>query len=211
VHPATFLGRTVAPSVELTRVLAPFRDEVRAEVQRPIGAHLAHPLPAYGPHGSSPLGDVMLEAMRAAAGVEIAVQNRGGIRADLPDGDLTYGQVFEAMPFDNRVAVLELDAGELRALVAHLAARSRGALPLVSGLRVSRADGGVDVRLADGSPLVEGRVYAVATNDYLALGGEGLNKVLPGVGSDRLRVLDLEVRTALIRYLRRHHGAATPR
>jgi 5'-nucleotidase len=200
VRPATFLGREVTPSAELEAVLAPYRDEVKTQATRPIGAHLDEPLPVHV-GSTSPLGDVVMEAMRRASGVSIALQNRGGLRAGLPAGELTYADAFEAMPFDNHLAVLRLTGIELEAVLGHLVARGREG-PLVSGLRVEQRDGRLLLSLPDGSPVEASHTYPVVTNDYLAMGGEGLAKVLDKVPAERVVYADLDVRTALVDYLR---------
>lgn len=205
LKPATFLGRTIAPSAALAKVVAPYQSEVKAAAERHIGARLDAPLAVRGPGGASPLGDALIEAMKSTGGATIAVQNRGGMRSDLPAGDLTYSEVFECMPFDNRVAVMELTASELEAFLGVLFDRPIGG-PIVSGLEVKRTAEGLSVREPDGSPLRPGRSYKLATNDYLAQGGEGAAKVLAKVPPERIQVLDIEVRAAFVDYLRKRYG-----
>jgi 2',3'-cyclic-nucleotide 2'-phosphodiesterase (5'-nucleotidase family) len=203
---ATFLGRPITPSPALSKVVAPYQAEVQAAADRHIGARLDAPLAVRGPGGSSPLGDALIEAMKHTGGVDIAVQNRGGMRSDLPAGDLTYSQVFECMPFDNRVAVMELTRTELEAFLGVLFDRPLGG-PIVSGLRVTRDEKGVTVREADGSALRPDRTYRLATNDYLALGGEGAAKALAKVPPEHIQVMDVEVRASFVDYLRRRYGS----
>jgi 5'-nucleotidase len=54
--------------------------------------------------------DLLKEARPSAA---IGIMNGGGLRADLPAGPLTYGTLFEAFPFDNRIATTKLTAKDL--------------------------------------------------------------------------------------------------
>ena len=49
------------------------------------------------------LGNLVAESMRLAVHADVGVQNLGGIRADLRAGHITYGQVYEVLPFDNTV------------------------------------------------------------------------------------------------------------
>src|SRR6185503_20573878 len=85
----------------------------------------------------SPLGNLFTDAYRAAvAGADVSINNTsGGLRSDLPPGPLTYGSVFEVMPFDNRLVAFHLTGAELRGILATQIARVP-ALVGVSGLRV---------------------------------------------------------------------------
>ena len=65
---------------------------------------------------ASPLGNLVTDAYLAAVpGADVALNNSGGgLRADLPAGPLTYGSVFEVMPFDNLLVSLRLTGRQLR-------------------------------------------------------------------------------------------------
>lgn len=47
------------------------------------------------------LGDLCADAYRAVSGADIALVNGGGIRADIPAGDITYGQIIKVHPYGN--------------------------------------------------------------------------------------------------------------
>src|SRR5262249_62039819 len=83
-----------------------------------LGLKLAGPIPAaYGAESSE--GDWFTDLMTAASPSKVAraLTSGGGLRADIPAGDLTYGQLFEAMPFDNRFAIVEVKGKHIRRLV----------------------------------------------------------------------------------------------
>ena len=83
----------------------------------------------------SPLGNLFADLMRAARrGADVALTNGGGLRADLPAGPLTYGQLFEAAPFDNRFATIPSTGAELTDAVARNLGRDNGIVSL-SGVR----------------------------------------------------------------------------
>lgn len=132
--------------------------------------------------------------------VDIGVVNFGGLRAPLPQGNITVGNVYELMPFENSIAVLELDAAQVQTMANQLAVR--GGEP-VSGIRF-RIDNGraVDV-LVGHEPLRNDRTYLVATNSYMADGGDGVPVFLQARSRTDLPVL---IREAMIEYirLRRH-------
>jgi len=132
------------------------------------------------------IGVLVAEAMRRAVDAEIGWQNGGGIRAGLPEGEVTRGDVLSALPFGNTTARLVLRGNALIAALENGLARlpaPSGRFPQLAGLRftadAARPPGSrvvaVEVRGADGSwaPLDPARAYSVATNNFLRRGGDG--------------------------------------
>src|SRR5205807_2333129 len=62
----------------------------------------------------STIGDFITDAMRADAKVDVALQNPGGMRADLDAGPITRGEVYAIMPFDNTIATIDLTGAQLK-------------------------------------------------------------------------------------------------
>ncbi len=134
--------------------------------------------------GESAVGDLVTDAMRAASGVDVALQNPGGLRADLPAGEITRGSIYEIMPFDNTIVTLELTGAELRATLEE--GLRYGRVTQVSGLRF-RFDVGrpemqrlIELTLADGSPLDPAKTYKVAANNFMATGGDNYATLAKG-------------------------------
>ena len=61
------------------------------------------------------LGNFMADAYRAAGGGDVSVMNRGGVRAPLDSGTVTYGELFEVAPFGNMLVRLTITGAGLRA------------------------------------------------------------------------------------------------
>jgi 2',3'-cyclic-nucleotide 2'-phosphodiesterase (5'-nucleotidase family) len=168
---------------------------------RPI-ARLAAPLQRQGDQYA--LGNLLADAYRAAARADVAIVNNGGIRADLERGAVTWGELFEVVPFQNFVTRVTVTGAELREAIDH-AVGSREAAAHVSGVRVvvSGAPPGerrvVGLTLADGRPVRDGARYTLAVPDYLASGGSGY-AMLRGRPSVNTGVVDLD---AVIAYLRK--------
>ena len=59
------------------------------------------------------LGDLCADAYRAVSGADIALVNGGGIRADIPAGDITYGQIIKVHPYGNALCVVEATGQEI--------------------------------------------------------------------------------------------------
>lgn len=59
------------------------------------------------------LGDLCADAYRFISGADVAIINGGGIRADIPAGDITYGQIIAVHPFGNELCVAEVTGQEI--------------------------------------------------------------------------------------------------
>ncbi len=112
--------------------MAPALARVHALQATPLGVVLDTPIPrAAAP--DSPLGNLFADAQRERTGADVAINNnvRGGLRADLPAGPLTFGRLYDVFPFDNRLLTLTITGAELRAVLADEVRRNRrGALAL---------------------------------------------------------------------------------
>jgi 5'-nucleotidase len=123
----------------------------------------------------SPLGNLVADEIRKATHADVGLTNGGGLRADLPPGELTYGALFEALPFDNRLATLTLTASALKQLLARNFAHDKGILS-VSGIRArARCEAGaiaVELLRSDDKPIADATTLTIGTTDFLANGGD---------------------------------------
>ncbi len=132
------------------------------------------------------VADAML-ARTAGLGATIALANGGGLRASLPEGTITLGDVLTVLPFQNKLFMMELVGSAIVAALEHGVngvEDGAGRFPQVAGIRfrldtsVAPNQGRVsevEVRGADGTwaPIDPDAVYAVVTNDFMANGGDG--------------------------------------
>ena len=106
---AEYEGGPVAPDPNVVAAMAPALERVRA--LRDAARRRARC--ADTAHGGvdSPLGNLFADAQRERTGADVAISNnlRGGLRADLPSGQLTFGRLYDVFPFDNRVARVALE------------------------------------------------------------------------------------------------------
>lgn len=153
-------------------------------------------------------GNLVTDLMLAARpDAEVSVTNGGGLRADLPAGELTYGELFAALPFDNRFAIVDVSGADLRKLVTgnltHAGGyNSWGGLTAKARCKAHKLD--VQLWVA-GKPLVETRRYKLVTSDFLASGGDGMigRLKLPAVA---IHMTDTILRDALADLLRAYKG-----
>src|SRR5207249_8634571 len=106
----------------------------------------------------------------------IALQNSGGLRADLPEGAVTRGDIYEVMPFDNTMVTMALTGAQVRRALEE--GLRGGRVTQVSGLRYtfdsSRPEMQRVVTLLDGAgaPLDSTRTWKVVVNNFMAGGGD---------------------------------------
>ena len=123
------------------------------------------------------LGDLCADAYRAMSGADVAIVNGGGVRADIPAGDITYGQIIAVHPFGNEMCVVEctgqeiLDALELGC--SKLPAESGGFLQ-VSGMTYT-----IDLNVESSVKLDENGMFVSVEGDRrvkdVTVGGEPLD------------------------------------
>ncbi len=163
----------------LVRLIAPYKRGVDTQMQVVIGRT---DIPLTKAQPESTLGNFMADAMLVAARkidpkVVAAVSNYGGIRINyLAPGPITRGNMYELMPFDNMLTVVQIPGSVLQELCDAMA-RSKG-WP-VSGLSFAIKDKKADNVMVGGKPLDPHLVYRLAVNDYMARGGDYCDFLIP--------------------------------
>ena len=195
----------VVPDPAIDQVLAAAVEQVRALKAQSLGTILDTPIRRLTP--VSPLGNLVTDALLASVpGADLALNNSsGGLRADLPAGQLTYGRVYEVMPFDNVVVTVRLTGRQLRDLFGAHLQKSRRIIGF-SGIRVEARCWGNSLDIAlirpSGIPIEDGDTLLVVVSDFLATGGDGiLSPVLPAEGFPVDPAAPL-VRDVLVDYLK---------
>ncbi|WP_220720433.1 NAD nucleotidase [Agarivorans litoreus] len=101
---------------------------------------------------------------------DVAIQNAGGVRNDVPQGDYTIGDAYTLLPFANTLVYLEMTGAEIKTVLNEAVdysldpEGSTGAYPYAAGLRYK-----VDMSQAAGSRLYDVEVKAKGTTDWIAL------------------------------------------
>ena len=158
-----------------------------------------------------PLNNLLTDALLQQASqrygkpIDCSHLNFGGIRNNLPDGNITTGSIFEVMPFDNQLVVLTLKGDMLQQLLDHF---SNGNKLVVGGLRVKIHDGKAQsVTFTNGRTLQPAETYTVAISDYIADGGDNAVFLKNAVKRETLNYL---IRDALIDYFRQQGKTGQP-
>ena len=135
-------------------------------------------------HKEINLGNAITDAMREYLQTDIAIQNGGGIRVNIPRGDITLYQIHEVFPFINYVIEVEMTGRQIKEALEHgiktYPSVWNGGFLQVSGLQytfdAARPSGRRLVSVTvQGKAIEDDRTYSVATNDFLYQGGDGYN------------------------------------
>lgn len=134
----------------------------------------------------------------SAAGVQFDFAmptTNGGIRTSLPKGAIRLSNIFELMPFENELVVLELSGDKVRELAQFIV--DKGGQP-VARIRIAAVDKLISSIEINGQKLDPSRTYKVLTSDYLAGGGDGISAFTEPVTKT---TLSIKVRDAIITYI----------
>lgn len=118
---------------------------------------------------------VLRRGKELAPNVDLAIVNKGGLRASLPQGQFSKGHVINMLPFRNLVTVVDVKGDDLEDIFDVMAGtRGNGVSDNVRATYENEGDNEYDLGTVtiDGRPIDENRTYRVATIDYLANGGD---------------------------------------
>lgn len=183
-----YLSHFITPDPEVSTLIATLNAPIEALTQEVIGETSVY---LEGDRKvcrfeECNLGNLITDAMRAETGAQVALENGGGIRASIEQGEVTLGDVLTVLPFGNLVSTLSLSGTDLRAVLENGVSKieeGAGRFLQVSGLRyqfdltqpVGSRIVSVDILDAQGEyvPLDPAAIYTVATNDFMRGGGDG--------------------------------------
>lgn len=199
----TVVADSVPPDPEMEALVSPYRagmEERTGEIIGRAGVLLAKAQPE-GTLGNF-AADAMLRAARERVEepVHMALTNNGGLRVPIPPGPITMGQMFELMPFENRLSILVLSGSQVEELARQVA--GVGGEPIAGfSFRIHRGAEGRTARdvTVGGRPVEPDARYRLVTNDYLASGGGTLTPLHHPLERRDLPVL---LRDVLVEYVR---------
>ena len=146
-----------------------------ARVKEVIG-YSTNPMFSYYPESelSNWFIDLLMDKTARLAGkkVHIGITNFGGIRVDMPQGQIILDDMLSMFPFRNYLTYIEHTGKQIRAILEEMAATR---FEVLGGVKVV-ADGGRIVSVGiDGEPLDDDKVYGLATISFLLEGGDNLS------------------------------------
>ena len=128
--------------------------------------------------------------------VDVAITNFGGIRVDMPEGDVLLDDIRSMFPFNDKLCYVELPGTELLRLMDDVATYGP---QCVSGVKMVIADKKVESLEVDGKPVDPKKKYGVATVDFLLDGGDNISVAR---GATKLIITDVVIGKAIEQYVR---------
>lgn len=174
-HQQYQIDSNILPDTAFVNYYLPYKQQLEAEMNRVIGQS-AVSLTKPGDVPETLLGNFFADALLAEGrklypDADFSFGTKGGLRIELQQGDITVGDIFELMPFENELVILELPASNVERL-AQFVADTHG--QPVSGLSLTIRNGKAEDIHIGGKPLDLNRTYHLLTYDYLANGGDNM-------------------------------------
>lgn len=166
----TFHGGTVPEVARLVIEAQPVMSPVKKVVgHSPEAMKVEYPESAL----SNLFADKMMEAVEKVSGrhVDVGIVNFGGIRVDMPEGDILVDDIMSMFPFKNNIVYVALKGSRLKEILDGMAA---GNFQALGGIRVVAEDGKIVSAEVGGEPIEDDRVYGLATITFLLHGGDDL-------------------------------------
>jgi len=141
--------------------------------------------------------DLVMNKVEALSGkkIDVGICNFGGIRVNMPKGEVLLDDMLSMFPFKNTVVYLELKGSELRNIFETMAATSFQAL---GGVNIIAENGKLTKAEIGGKPIEDDRYYSVATISFLLYGGDSLSLA---ENARNLKVYDEEIIDAVLEHV----------
>jgi 5'-nucleotidase / UDP-sugar diphosphatase len=187
--PVEITDKAFPPDANVAALLKPYIDKANASLKQvvmtttdefPFGKKLTR-------YQEMASGDILADATvvylkKTGVNVDFAFHNGGNIRTNLPKGPVTKEQIITMLPFENYVYVLTLKGSDVKKLFDFIGSINQGAggfaqvskeVKYTVTYDAKGENGSISGVTIGGKPIDEGRTYRIATNDYLANGGDG--------------------------------------
>ena len=171
-------------------IISPYQDQIEDQMNEVL-TYSKDDLEKGG--AQSTIGNFVTDLCLTYADAHICVMNNGGLRTTINKGKVTRGKLYELMPFDNELVVLELNKNAYIGLLNYIG--RRGGEPF-SGIKITIDKNGEILSNTWPVNFEKGELVRVVTSDYLASGGD---KMWFFKDKEQLKV-GMKLRDAIIDY-----------
>lgn len=190
-------------------VIKPYRDSIEHDMSKLV-AMSETPLKRGKPESklTNLVSDILLEkgteyCKSANLPIKplISYMNYGGLRGSLPQGKITVGNLFELMPFENEVVIIQISGESVQKMAEKIAARGgEGVAGMSLGIRNEKVG---TLKIA-GKEVDPAKTYWLVTSDYIASGGDQMSMFMNPVDriSTKLKLRDVLINALNDRYKR---------
>ena len=198
------------PDQKAAEYLAPFK-KVNDSIMGPVMGIVAHNMHPQRPESdlSNLLADILVWAAKDYNEAPVlGIYNMGGIRADLTKGEVTYGDVLDVAPFENKICFATLSGASLLKVFAEMAKKggegvSRGLELVIDG---SGSEGKVKSVRLHGKEIDPNGSYRIVTVNYLLEGNDGMPSLREGTDVVAPQETSNNTRYLIMNYFRDKHA-----
>jgi 5'-nucleotidase len=194
---------SIKPDPEITKFIDKYEAKVAPIVNQVVGTAKTTITNVQNASGESALGNLIADAQRSAMKTDFAFMNPGGIRANIEQGEVTWGELYNVQPFSNQLVKMTLTGEQIRKLLNQQWQSNQTRMLQISGLTYTWdaskpiGDKVVDIYLPNGAKLDPNAEYTVTVNSFLADGGDNFTVLKEGKNRE-VGPVDLD---ALIHYI----------
>lgn len=179
----------IQPDTEVQAIVDGYQAQLGAELGQTVGAATTSIQRSASRAVESEMGNFVADSMRThLEGVDFAITNAGGLRSDIDAGPITLAEVYGVLPFNNTLVTMNLTGEQVRQVLEE-GANSQYGTAQVSGLKWAydaAAPFGArvtSVTLPNGTPLDPAATYRIATNNFMATGGDEFTTLTQGTNT----------------------------
>ena len=191
------------PDQKAADFLKPYKHQVDS-VMGPVVGQSARYMTAQRPEGtlSNLLADILVWAGKDyGEKPDFGIYNMGGVRADLPKGKVTYGDVLDVAPFENKISFITLKGDVLLELFGQIAKTGGEGMSRAVRLVITK-DGQLVSATINGEPIDPQKEYRVTTIDYLLGGTDKMEAFKKGTHINAPKDASNNTRFIIINYFR---------
>jgi 2',3'-cyclic-nucleotide 2'-phosphodiesterase (5'-nucleotidase family) len=198
------IDSTISPDPLLEALISPYRKDLHARMSVVIG-YAALDLKRGKPEAllNNFVADLMLKraSKQYPEPVDAALTNEGGLRIDIPKGPITLGEIYEVMPFENELVVLQMTGAQMISLAKEIG--EVGGEP-VAGMQMEFSEQKLTRFVIQSESVLSDSMYYLVTTDYLSSSGRNRFNILSQVPKT---VLGITLRDAIIDEIREIQAA----
>ena len=191
------------PAKEVADFITPYKRHVDSIMSPVVGRTSEY---MYAERPESPLSNLLADILvwcgkDYSEKPDFAVYNIGGIRSAFAKGDVTYGDVLDVAPFENKICFVTLTGDMVLELFGQIAAAGGEGVSHGVELVITK-DGGLKSARLDGKDIDPNAKYRVATLDYVAQGNDNMAAFKAAIDVKSPQSKDNNVRFIIMKYMK---------